>query len=123
MPRAVADILAELGEALHVEYGHAWVEVRVRAKGGRRFRAPIPDRPPAHAAEVPFVLTPFQQAILDALEGKALRTDALGAAVGDRSRLFKPHGLKELRERGLVDHHDRLGYCRPDAPPPELDEA
>ena len=67
-----------------------------------------------------FLPTPFQQAILDALEGKAMRTDALGAAVGDRSRLFRPGGLKELRERGLVDHHERRGFYRPDSPPEEL---
>jgi hypothetical protein len=68
-----------------------------------------------------FVLTPFQQDILDALDGKALRTDALGHAVGDRSRLFRrPGGIHELRERGFVHHHHRLGFYRPDAPPPEL---
>lgn len=67
-----------------------------------------------------FVATAFQQAILDALEARALRTDALGQAVGDRSRLFKRNGLAELRERGLVSHHKRLGYYRPDAPPDEL---
>lgn len=71
----------------------------------------------------PFVPSPFQKAILEALEGKALRTDALGAAVGDRGRLYKTNGLKELLERGIVEHHKRLGYYRPDAPPPELQEA
>jgi hypothetical protein len=64
-----------------------------------------------------FVHSPFQDSILAALEGQALRTDALGAAVGDRSRLFKPHGLKELREEGLVSWHSRLGFYRVDAPP------
>lgn len=69
-----------------------------------------------------FVPDPFQTAILTALEGKALRTDALASVVGDRSRLFrKPTGgIPELRKEGLVDHHSRLGYYRPDAPPPEL---
>jgi hypothetical protein len=78
------------------------------------------------AAGEPFVPTPFQQGILEALEGKALRTDALGAAVGDRSRLFRRHArtgqtpLQELQALGLVSHHSRLGYFRPDAPPPQL---
>jgi hypothetical protein len=69
-----------------------------------------------------FVPSPFQDSILAALEGRALRTDALGGAVGDRSRLFKPHGLKELREQGLVGWHSRLGFYRVDAPPPQLSE-
>jgi hypothetical protein len=68
----------------------------------------------------PFVLTPFQEAILEALEGVALRTRALGAAVGDVSRLYKPGGLQELRAHGLVDHHHRLGFFRPDTPPEQL---
>lgn len=69
-----------------------------------------------------FLPTPFQQAILDALDGKALRTDALAAVVGDRPRLFRPKGgIKELQEHGMVAHHQRRGYYRPDAPPPELE--
>lgn len=68
-----------------------------------------------------FVPTTFQEEVLAALEGRALRTDALGNAVGDRSRLFRnPGGLKELRKYNLVKHHPRLGYYRPDAPPEEL---
>lgn len=73
---------------------------------------------------VGFVPNPFQRGILEALKGKALRTEPLGDAVKDRRRLFKhPGGLKELREQGLVDHHNRIGYFRPDAPPPALVEA
>jgi hypothetical protein len=71
-------------------------------------------------AEQPFVPTPFQEAILDALEGKALRVDALGAAVGDRARLYKPGGLKELQTQGWVSYHARRGYYRTDAPPEDL---
>ena len=68
----------------------------------------------------PWVPTPFQTAILNALEGKALKTDALGNATGDRRRLFKPGGIKELKTLAKVRHHRRLGYYRPDAPPPAL---
>lgn len=77
---------------------------------------------PSGSLDAVFVPNAFQTAILDALEGKALRTDALAAKVGDRSRLFsKPRGgLPELKEHGLVGHHDRLGFYRVDAPPPEL---
>ena len=31
---------------------------------------------------------------------------------------YKPGGLKELRDRGLVAHKPGVGYYRPDAPPP-----
>lgn len=66
----------------------------------------------------PFVPNDFQKGILAALQNKALRTEALGNAVGDRRRLFRdPGGLPELQEAGLVASHPRLGYYRPDAPP------
>ncbi len=71
-------------------------------------------------AEEPFVPNSFQDDILDALEGRALRTDAIAAKVGDRNRLFRPGGLKELQAHGYVAHHSRLGFYRPDAPPEEL---
>jgi hypothetical protein len=106
------------------------VEVGFRWGNGRRPTWwPMPECPPGVGtgpaaqgpAEQVFVPTPFQNAILDALEGKALRTDALGAAAGDRGRLFRhPGGLRELREQGLVSHHERRGFFRPDAPPEEL---
>ncbi len=82
---------------------------------------PVPAWTPPEEDE-PFIPTVFQQAILDALEGKALRTDALGLAVGDRGRLYKPGGLKELIKEGLIGHHKRLGYYSTAAPPPELED-
>lgn len=79
--------------------------------------APLPVQPD----EEVFVPTAFQAAILEELEGKAIRSGALGAAVGDKRRLFRhPGGLRELIERGMVRHHKRRGYYRPDAPPEEL---
>ena len=62
----------------------------------------------------------FQQGILDALDGKALRTDALAVRVGSRSRLFAKDGLPELQEEGVVAHDKRVGYYRPDAPPADF---
>jgi hypothetical protein len=91
--------------------------------GGNLVTVAVPPEPDGQGGpdDVPFIPSPFQQGILDALDGKALRTDALGAAVGDQRRLFRPRGgLQELREHGLVDHHERLGFFRPDAPPPKL---
>jgi hypothetical protein len=72
-------------------------------------------------AEPGFVPTPFQRGILDALNGKALRTDPLGKKVGNRRKLFNdPGGLPELQEEGLVGHHPRIGFYSTANPPPEL---
>jgi len=70
-----------------------------------------------------FIPTDFQRDILLALKNKSLRTDAIAHKLNcGRSRLFAdPGGLPELQEQGMVSHHKRIGYYRPDAPPPELD--
>lgn len=71
--------------------------------------------------EPPFVPNAVQKVILQALDGKALRSTVLAEMVGDSGRLFRKNGgMQELRDRGLVDWHARLGFFRPDAPPPEL---
>lgn len=71
-----------------------------------------------------FLPNGFQIGVLNALEGRALRTDALANELRcSRSQMFRhPGGIKELRAQGLVDNHPRLGYYRVDAPPPELSE-
>lgn len=77
--------------------------------------------PDAPTEPEPFVPNEFQRQILEALDGKALRTDALAGAVGNRRRLFKhPGGISELIEEGLVANHPRCGYYRPDRAPPEI---
>lgn len=109
---------------LHLGHGLAPVTLPVPPRACLEGRpADGPDCVPARGPEADpsFVPTAFQEAILTALEGRALRTDALGHEVRDRSRLFRhPGGLKELREQGLVAHHPRLGYYRPDAPPEQF---
>ncbi len=69
-----------------------------------------------------FVPNCIQEAILAALNGKALRSDALAHKAGySKGNIYRePGGLPELQRRGLVSHHKRLGYFRPDALPPEL---
>jgi hypothetical protein len=72
----------------------------------------------------PFIPTEMQQKILTALDGAALNTDELTAAVRGGCRfdqhryLYGKGGLKELRARGLVAHKRGVGHYRPDAPPP-----
>ena len=81
-----------------------------------------PDEPAA-AEPIKFVPNAFQRGILEALKGKALRTDELARRVGDRRRLFRPTGgLSELQDEGLVKHTRRVGYYRPDEPPPEVSD-
>jgi hypothetical protein len=100
------------------------LKVDIPFTGGiRRDTIQIPvyiDQVPAEA----WVPTAMQKGILRALEGKALRTDALATAVGcDRRRLYETGGIKELQERDLVGHHERLGHYSTANPPPELAEA
>jgi hypothetical protein len=66
-------------------------------------------------------LTPMQRAIMKALDGRALKADALAKEVagGDRRRLYKKGGIKELRENDRVVNKRPLGYYRPDRPPEE----
>lgn len=71
-----------------------------------------------------FIAGTEQLRILAALDGIALRTDALAEiAKVDRRKLFNRGSTKgllmELIDQDLVRHHTRLGYYRPDAPPPE----
>lgn len=131
------DVFAVVRAYIRDNYGDHPDTLRIITAAGKKIQLPIPvaagSLSKLHEADTetgsmeqeeewtPFIPNGFQKGILKALEGKGLRTDALGAAVGDRARLFKPGGLQELKERGLVCHHKSLGYYRPDLPPIELD--
>jgi hypothetical protein len=72
--------------------------------------------PPALLAFEP---NEMQDAILEALDGRALRTDELAKAAGyDRLKLSKKSGgMAQLQEQGLVANDSaKGGYYRPDAP-------
>lgn len=74
---------------------------------------------------LPPALGKWGQRILDALDGNAMTADQLVRAIRiDRSDLIGeyigPKGC--LRVAGLVVNKRRLGYYRPDAPPPRLGE-
>jgi len=68
-----------------------------------------------------FIPGDLQELILEALDGVAMKTGDLKRSLPSKARLFqKPGGIQELRDKGLVKHHQRLGYYRPDAPPEVL---
>lgn len=75
---------------------------------------------------VPFIPDATQKRILSALDGVAMRTDAIARVIGgDRRVLFdrgnSPGKLFELIKHNRVKHIKKIGYFRPDRPPPELD--
>lgn len=129
-PRAA---LIEVARALTRKfYGTAeqLERITIRLRSGNRIRVDVSEEEPREPSRSPparspapsrFVPTPFRKGILQALTGQALRTDDLANKVGSRRKLFiHPGGLRELQELGLVGHHKRLGYYRPDALPPAL---
>lgn len=65
-----------------------------------------------------FVPTPLQEQILMALDGAAMRGEAIAEALDVSKRaIYKKGGINELVDQGLIANHPRLGYYRPDAPP------
>jgi hypothetical protein len=77
---------------------------------------------PSPSPKPEFVPTEFQAEIMEALAGRALRSDGLAKAVGvEKSRLYHdPGGVPELIEEGWVRHHKRVGYYSAQAPPAAL---
>ena len=69
--------------------------------------------PPQAKNEDQFIPLPLQDAILKALDGQALKKQALADKVckGEGTVLYRSGGLKELRDRGLV--YQRLECFRP----------
>ncbi len=78
------------------------------------------DVQPSHQHTI--TLSPLQQNILTALDGKALKKQQLADVVcaGEGSRLYRPGGIKDLKDAGLVAHKNGVGFYRPDAPPDGL---
>lgn len=101
-------------------------EVVVLLRSGKRLRVPfsagiVAAAPCAEPGASAFNPSEFQADLLAALEGCALRTDALAAKADcDRRRLFRPGGLKDLQAAGWVAHDPAAGYFRPDVPPEGL---
>jgi hypothetical protein len=68
----------------------------------------------------PFIPTARQRKILALLKGKAKKLAQLATILKVKEPTLCNRYLRELREQGLVVHNKRIGYYRPDAPPPEL---
>jgi hypothetical protein len=70
------------------------------------------------ATEELFVPGTLHKAILKALNGRALRKEALAEACRvDPSRLYRAGALPELIALKIVQHQRHVGYFRPDVPP------
>jgi hypothetical protein len=123
---------AALATVQEIEDGIRQREVKQRRIQGARSIAPVVTngrrtsngalsvRPLTTKTPEPvFIPNPRQKAMLDALEGRALRTNAWEecSKVDKKSLMVLK---KELEALGLVRHHARLGFYRPGAPPPEL---
>lgn len=98
-------------------------DLTIRLRSGRVFVVPIANAQPGHVPAAPaapendFEPNDYQTEILVALEGRALKTEALAAQTSkDKRSLFTEGGLKGLQAAGWVKH-DKRGYFRPDAPP------
>jgi hypothetical protein len=76
--------------------------------------------PSAPGNDPPFIPSELHERILAALDQKALTLDALAAKLKvERSALYRD-GIKELRQRGRIANHRRVGgYYRADALPPK----
>jgi hypothetical protein len=102
-------------ETISVRLRHMPTPIRLPVPSEMPTELPSPLKSKRSEDESVFVPTPFQRAVLEALDGKALRTDALVSIVGDRSRLFrKIGGLQELQGFFLSLHriHTALWQTR-----------
>jgi hypothetical protein len=68
----------------------------------------------------PFIPTARQRKILELLDGKTKKLAQLADKLSVGQSTLVGRDLKELHEQGPIEHSKRIGYYRPDAPPPEL---
>jgi hypothetical protein len=132
--RLSAMLEAALATVQEIEDGIRQREVEQRRIQGARSIAPVTSNGRMHTnngaatsevlnvsppPEPVFIPNDRQKAMLDALKDRALRSDAWAecSKVDKKSVMDQK---KELERLGLVRHHARLGFYRPDAPPPEL---
>jgi hypothetical protein len=96
-----------------------WVELSVEKAATTGTKPAVPGRP-HETPIIPPVLIPtsLQTQILNELRGKALKLEPLADVLRvETSRLYRPGGLEELREAGLVAHQNGVGFYLPGAPP------
>ena len=118
MPVTTSEMLSVIAQWAATVYPHPPSKICIHFHGmAEPVCLPLTPAAPVQPAR-PFEPNEMQDAILECLDGKCLRTDALATASGyDRRKLFrKPGGLAELQEQGLVANDPARGYYRPDAP-------
>jgi hypothetical protein len=89
-------------------------------KAVRSVARAVAERESARTTDRPFFPTDRQKRILDLLDGKTKKLAQLAQVLKVQPSTLSGRDLKELRARGLVRHDRRIGYYRPDAPPPKL---
>jgi hypothetical protein len=95
------------------------VQVHIRQRAMENLRQPAPETAVVEDETVQFIPTPLQETVLDTLNGKAMKKEALAETLKiDSSRLYRQGGIKELMDLKMVDNLRGIGYYRPDAPPP-----
>ncbi len=77
--------------------------------------------PPVSLTPPSLILNDTCLAILNALNGKSMSVQELANKVtgGETTRLYRDGMKTTLVARGLIIHDRKIGYYRPDAPPPE----
>ncbi len=93
--------------------------IRIARDLGREIRVKLSTATPSRQEGTPFVPSTPQRRMLAALDGKALRLADWIKASGVERRNFM-RAKKELIEIEAVKHLPRLGFYRPDRPPPEF---
>ena len=94
--------------------------LKIILRNGDRLSLPILGPAAQSPPEQGFAPNKVQAAILEVLEGKALKTGALARETGyTSSEIFRDRGgMKDLQDRGLVQHGSK-GFYLTNAPPLE----
>jgi hypothetical protein len=92
-----------------------WLRLRLEAEVQARLAASGIGK-----LDQPFIPTPHQRKVLKLLNGKALKLAQIEQLTGIDATTLSKRVLGELKKQDLVRHSARIGYYRPDKPPPDL---
>jgi hypothetical protein len=116
--------LVTLANQYAAQFGTVATRLSLRLADGRKLIVPISDIEATVSDPTPvngppvFVPTRLQKAILSALDGKALRKEALAEAceLKGAPQLYQDGGINELRNLGMVYRHRRFPARPREAP-------